>query len=238
MPSPYGLDIIESCLTCKSRKVRFFCNLSASALQAFAAIRFATSYPAGALLFMEGHEPRGVSLLCRGRVKLFTCSPDGKTVILRIAEPGEVLGLSSTISGKPYSLTAETVEPCQVNFLKREDFLRFLREHNDACLHAIQELSDKYNAACHEIRALGLSHSAAEKLGRLLLEYSSRNGQAGEQQPRLKLGFTHEEIAEMIGTSRETVTRLLAEFKRREIVQVRGATLLICNRAALERLAA
>jgi CRP/FNR family transcriptional regulator, cyclic AMP receptor protein len=236
--SPYGLDIIESCVTCKSRTERFFCNLSASALQAFEAMRFVTSYPAGSVLFVEGQAPRGISVLCKGRVKLFTCSRDGKSLILKIADPGEVLGLSATISGKPYALTAESIEPCQVNFVKREDFLRFLREHNDACFRAGRELSDNYSAACREVRSLGLSHSAAEKLGRLLLECSSRNGQADKQQPRLKLGFTHEEIAEMIGTSRETVTRLLAELKKRQIIQVKGATLLICNRAALEGLAA
>ena len=237
MPSPYGLKIIESCLGCTSRAPRFFCNLSVPALQAFEAIRFTNNYPRGSLLFLEGQPPRGVFVLCRGRVKLFTSSRDGKTVILRIAEPGEVLGLSASMSGRPYSVTAESIEPCQVNFVKREDFQRFLREHNEVCLRAAQELSEKYNSACREIRSLGLSHSAGEKLGRFLLEYSSRNGQAGERS-RLKIGFTHEEIAEMIGTSRETVTRLLAELKRRQIVQVTGATLLICDRGALERLAA
>ena len=238
MPSPYGLKLIESCLDCKSRTQRFFCNLSPSALQAFEAIRFTNTYPDGSLLFMEGQPPRGAFLLCRGRVKLFTSSRDGKTVILRIAEAGEVLGLSASMSGTSYSLTAETMGPCQVNFVKQGDLQHFLREHGDACLRATQELSYKYNNACREIRSLGLSHSAGEKLSRLLLEYSSRNGQAGEQQCQVKLGFTHEEMAEMIGTSRETVTRLLAELKRQQIVQVKGATLLIRNRAALERLAA
>ena len=237
MSSPYGLDIIESCVTCKSRTGRLFCNLSASTLQAFDAIRFATTYPAGSVLFMEGEVPRGISVLCKGRVKLFNTSHDGKSLILKIAEPGEVLGLSAAISGKPYALTGETLEPCQVNFVKRESFLRFLREHNDACFRAAQELSDKYNTACREIRSLGLSHSAAEKLSRFLLECSSHKGQAEKQQPRFKLGLTHDEIAEMIGTSRETVTRLFADLKKRQIVQINGATLLICNRAALQGLA-
>ncbi len=237
MSSPYGLGLIETCVSCKSRTGSLFCDLSASTLQAFEAITFATSYPAGSVLFLEGEAPRGISLLCKGRVKLLTTSHDGKSLILRIADPGEVLGLGSAISGKPYGLTAETLEPCQVKFVTRGNFLRFLREHNDACFRAALELSDKYNSACREIRSLGLSHSAAEKLSRFLLECSSHDGQGEEQQPRLKLEFTHEEIAEMIGTSRETVTRLFAELKKRQIVRVNGPTLLICNRAALEGLA-
>ncbi len=204
-------------------------------MQALEAIKYTTAYPKGAVLFVEGQAPRGVFILCRGRVKLSICSSDGKTLILKIAEAGEVLGLSASVSGKPYELTAETLDPCQVNFVKREDFLRFLREHNDVCLRVAEQLSEKYNTACHEIRSLGLSHSAAEKLAKLLLEWSVKNG--GARQPdRLKLTLTHEEIAQMIGTSRETVTRLFADFKKRQLIQLKGSTLVIRNRAALEGL--
>ena len=237
MLSPYGLDIIESCLSCKMKTDRLFCDLPTSALQSFEAIKYATAYPKGAVLFVEGQAPRGIFVLCKGRVKLSICSTDGKTLILKIAESGEVLGLSATISGKPYELTAETVDPCQINFVKREDFLRFLREHSEACLRVAEQLSEKYNTACREIRSLGLSHSAAEKLARLLLDWSARNGESSKQEPRVKLALTHEEIAQMIGTSRETVTRLFAELKKRQIVQAKGSTLVIRNKAALKSLA-
>jgi CRP/FNR family transcriptional regulator, cyclic AMP receptor protein len=233
--SPYGLEIIESCLTCKLRADKIFCNLPASAVQALEAIKYTTAYPKGAVLFVEGQAARGVFILCRGRVKLSICSSDGKTLILKIAEPGEVLGLSASVSGKPYELTAETLDPCQVNFVKREDFLRFLRAHNEVTLRVAEQLSEKYNTACHEIRSLGLSHSAGEKLAKLLLEWLERNG--GSRQPdRMKLTLTHEEIAQMIGTSRETVTRLFAEFKKRQLIQLKGSTLVIRNRPALENM--
>jgi CRP/FNR family cyclic AMP-dependent transcriptional regulator len=235
--SPYGLDIIESCFTCKLRADRLFCDLPTSALQSFESIKYATAYPKGAVLFVEGQSPRGIYVLCKGRVKLSICSTDGKTLILKVAEPGEVLGLSASVSGKAYELTAETLDPCQVNFVKREDFLRFLKEHGEACLRVAEQLSEKYNSACHEIRSLGLSHSAAEKLAKLLLDWSTKNGEAAKIEPRLKLALTHEEIAQMIGTSRETVTRLFADLKKRQIVQAKGSTLLIRNKAALKQIA-
>ena len=237
MLSPYGLDIIESCFTCKLRSDRLFCDLPTSALQSFESIKYATAYPKGAVLFVEGQAPRGIYVLCKGRVKLSICSTDGKTLILKVAEPGEVLGLSASVSGKAYELTAETLDPCQVNFVKREDFLRFLKEHGEACLRVAEQLSEKYNSACHEIRSLGLSHSAAEKLAKLLLDWSTKNGEAAKLEPRLKLALTHEEIAQMIGTSRETVTRLFADLKKRQIVQAKGSTLLIRNKAALKQIA-
>ena len=238
MLTPYGLDIIESCLSCKMRAEHvFFCDLPPDALQAFESIRYSVAYPEGSVLFGEGQLPRGVFVLCRGRVKLSVCASDGKTLILYIAEPGEVLGLSATVGGKPYEVTAETLEPCQVNFVKREEFLRFLKEHNDACLRVAEQLSAKYNSACHEIRALGLSHSAMQRLAQLLLEWSAQEGDGTKAAPRPKLPFTHDEIAQMINTSRETVTRLLADLKRRQILQTKGRTLLIRNKAALKALA-
>ena len=234
MLTPYGLDIIEHCMTCKMRADDIFCDLPAAALQSFETIKYATAYPKGAVLFVEGQSPRGIFVLCKGRVKLSLCTTDGKTLIFKIANAGEVLGLSASVTGKPYEVTAETVEHCQVNFVKRKDFLRFLRENSDACLRVAEQLSEKYHSACREVRALGLSHSAAEKLAKLLLEWSAQNGEATKSEPRIKLALTHEEIAQMIGTSRETVTRLFSDFKKRQIVQANGPTLVIRNKAALK----
>ena len=237
MHSPYGLEITESCLTCKMRVGRIVCDLSTAALQAFERIKFATAYPKGAILFLEGQAPRGIFVLCKGQVKLSLGARDGKTFILKIVEPGEVLGLSATLSGKPYELTAETIEPCQVSFVKRDDFLRFLKDNSDACFKVAEQLSLKYNKACHELRSLGLSHSAEQKLAKLLLEWSSHYADSAHAEPDSKLALTHDEIAQMIGTSRETVTRLFADLKKRHIAQRMGSALSIRNRGALESLA-
>jgi len=237
MLSPYGMEIVESCITCKLRTDRIFCDLPPDALQAFENIKYATTYPQNAVLFVEGQLPRGIFVLCKGSVKLSINSPSGRTVIVKLAEAGEILGLSATISGKPYEVTAETIDPCQVNFVKREDFLRFLKDDVEACFKVAEQLSEKYHDACKEAGALGLSHSAAEKLAKLLLEWSRRNGEAAKAEPRLKLRLTHEEIAQMIGTSRETVTRLFAELKKRQILQAKGSTLVIRNTSALREIA-
>jgi CRP/FNR family transcriptional regulator len=237
MLSPYGLEIVESCITCKLRTDRIFCDLPPTALQTFESIKYATAYPQGAVLFVEGQLPRGIFVLCKGTVKLSINSPNGRTVIVKLAEPGEVLGLSATISGKPYEVTAETIDPCQVNFVKRDDFLHFLKDDVEACFKVAEQLSEKYHNACKEAGALGLSHSAAEKLAKLLLEWSFKNGDGAKGDPRLKIRLTHEEIAQMIGTSRETVTRLFAELKKRQILQAKGSTLVIRNTSALREIA-
>ena len=129
MGSPYGFEFVENCVICKLRSDSFFCSLPKTALEAFDKIKYSASYPAGAVLFVEGQSPRGIYMLCKGRVKLSTTSAEGKTLILKIAQPGEVLGMHATVSGTPYEITAETGQPCQLNFVKREDFLNFLQKH-------------------------------------------------------------------------------------------------------------
>ncbi len=236
LPSPYSLPIIEDCLTCKVRENRVFCNLSTSAVKALDQIKSLAVYPKGALIFVQGQPTRGVFVLCIGRVKLSVCSRDGKALILRTVEPGEILGLSATLSGRPYYMTAETLLPSELNFIKREDFLRFLHEHADACMRVAQQLASNFQAATEQAHLLGLSTSAAERLARLLLQLGCQSGQAG-QELRLKLTLTHEEIGQMIGVSRETVTRLLTNLKKKEILSLKGSSLVIRNRAALEVLA-
>jgi CRP/FNR family transcriptional regulator, cyclic AMP receptor protein len=236
MPSPYGMEIVESCLKCKLRAERIFCDLPPAALQAFEGIKYASAYPQGAVLFVQGQLPRGIFVLCKGSVKLAINSASGTTAIVKLAEPGDVLGLSATISGKPYEVTAETIDPCQVNFVKRDDFLHFLKDDVEACFKVAEQLSENYHRACKEVRWLGLSHSAAEKLAKLLLEWSSKNGESAKEQPRLELRLTQEEIAQMIGTSRETVTRVFADFRKQRLIRQNGSTLVIPDRVALKSL--
>ncbi len=234
-PSPYGLEVIESCLTCQLKKDRLFCDLSHGALARLDSISSRATYPKGAVLFVEGQEPRGAFIICNGRVKLTANSADGRSLILRIADPGEVVGLPATISGRPYELTAEALEPIEANFIPRNEFLQFLREHGEAALRTAEMLCHIYHATHQEIKYLGLTGSAAEKLARFLLDRSSSEGQNGGA-IRLTLTLTHQEIAEMIGASRETVTRLFASFKKQQLVEVHGSALTIKNRDGLEKL--
>jgi CRP/FNR family transcriptional regulator len=233
MRGPYGFEVPQNCQTCKTRQDGFFCNLSPAATAEFDSLKSSTTYPAGAVLFLEKQDPRGVFVLCGGNVKLSISSSGGKTLILRIAKPGEILGLMASLSGEPYEVTAETLYPCQVAFIRRDDFLRFVAHHPEVYHGIVRQFSTLYGGACEQLRTVGLSASAHEKLARLLLEWSEEAGDRG-QSPQIKLPLTHEEIAEFIGTTRETVTRTLSDFRTKRLVALQGSTLSIANRKALE----
>ena len=235
MKGPYGFELNESCQTCTLRGNGFFCQLSPAALKDLDAIKFTSAYPAGAVLFIERQTARGVYLLCEGEVKLSISSSEGKKLILRITKPGEVLGLGSALSAIPHEVTAETLRPCQVAFIPRDAFLRFISKHPEAYPLVSGQLGSQYQVACEQLRTLGLSASAPEKLAKLLLDFAMR-GQQTKEGTRVKLPLTHEEIAEFIGTTRETVTRTLSEFRTQHLVELHGSTLVIEDREALAEL--
>jgi CRP/FNR family cyclic AMP-dependent transcriptional regulator len=238
MNTPYGLEIVDSCLTCKLRKDHWFCGLSPDVLKLLSAASHLSTYPGGAVLFVEGQMPRGAFVLCSGKAKLSTTSREGKVLILKIAEAGEVLGLSAVIAGEPFELTAETAGPCQVNFVEREALIRLMEKNGEFGLHASQALSREFQSAYRDIHDLVLARSSAGKLARLLLSWTPIREQFEPPEIRVRASLTHEEMAQMIGSSRETVTRLLSDLKKKEFIRLDGSTLVIRNRTALESLAA
>jgi len=238
MNTPYGLEIVENCLSCKLRKSHWFCGLSPEVLKLLSAASHLSTYPGNAVLFVEGQMPRGAFVLCSGKAKLSTTSRDGKVLILKIAEAGEVLGLSAVISGQPFELTAETAGPCQVNFVERDALMRLMEKNGEFGLHASQALSREFQSAYRDIHDLVLARSSAGKLARLLLSWTPIHDQFEPSEIRVRSSLTHEEMAQMIGSSRETVTRLLSELKKKEFIRLDGSTLIIRNRTALEALPA
>jgi len=199
----------------------------------FECLRTSSDCPPGTILFAEQQAPDNVLFLLKGQVKLTLNSSAGKRLILGVACPGETLGLASAFSRSPYDITAETVGLCTIASIKGADFLGFLRRHPSAYVNVARELCLECARACEQVRRLGLTVTASEKLVRFLL------GQCAEAQPtergtRVFCALTHTEIAEYIGVARETVTRLFSDFRSRELLESRGSTLIISDRRALE----
>jgi CRP/FNR family transcriptional regulator len=196
-------------------------------------MEFPHCYAANVVLFSEREEAQGVYVVLDGEVRLSMNSTDGKRLSLRIAKKGDILGLSSTLSGNPYEVTAETLYPARIAPITRRDFLNFLARHPEVYQAVTEELSRHVSMAFEQLRTVALSSSAPEKLARLLLEWSDSGQTTKECGSKVRFSMTHEEIGQFIGASRETVTRTLSTFKTHRLVAFQGSMLTIPSRTAL-----
>jgi CRP/FNR family cyclic AMP-dependent transcriptional regulator len=229
----------HNCTSCEVRSMRMFCNLSGQALTDYANLGVDATFPRGATLFTEDSRPDSVFVLCHGQVKLSCTSREGKTLILKMAMPGDVLGLGAVVSNSPYEVTAETATPSRIKNIRREDFLAFLQRHGEGSLHAAKSLAEEYKSAFFDARRLALSGSVAGRLASVLLEWGKTSVACGQhQQMRFIMALTHEELADLVGSSRETITRVLGRFRKERLIEVRGASIVILSPAGLEQLSA
>ena len=226
----------NDCVSCTLRREGNFCNLPAETLATFSDIGYLSVFPSDVTLLVEGEVPRGVFVLCSGRAKLSMRMEDGRTVILNVAGGRQLLGMSAVVSERPSAVTVTTVEYCQVKFIARSDFLSLLARNSSVALGCAVALSRDIGKAFDTLYELLLARSSAGKLARLLL--SLAGNEAGNHELQIGSDFTHEEMAQMIGSSRETVTRLLGDMKRRELIRQEGTTLVIPDRIALQAIAA
>lgn len=217
----------------KPQENAFFGCLPPEAMEELESIQYVATYPAAATLFSENDSVKGIFLVCAGQVKLSVSSSGGKTLILKIAKPGDILGLSAAIANTPYEATAETLHLSRVAFIRRNDLMNFISKYPEAYQVVVRQLNAQYHHACEQLRTMGLSSSAHEKIARLILHWSSE-GKTTQEGKQITVPLTHEQIAECVGSTRETVTRTLRDFKNKHLVLFKGATMIIPNPAALQ----
>lgn len=235
MVAPYGIEIPDSCVGCDRTHPHFFCGLSDEARNALNLSSHKSVVPAGAILFVEGQAPRGVFIVCSGKVNLSTTSREGKVITLKTAEAGEALGLSAAVSNVGYETTAETATPCQLNFVERKEIVKLFESQREISVKVAQSLSRHFQSAYRDIHQLVLNRSSSGKLARLLLSQSM--GDEETHEIRVQSSMTHEEMAQRIGASRETVTRLIINLRRKKLIRADRGGIVIRDRLALEALA-
>lgn len=227
----------QGCLDCPSREKHLFCNMQTSSVEKFDCLGTTVQFGRGGIIFREGDPCGSVHVLCSGRVKLSATSREGRTLILKIARAGEVLGLSAALASQPYEVTAETVEPCRLKTIRRQALLDFLDRNPDASMRAARAVAQEYKAAFCEVRRLALPATASGRVAGLLLDWTREQAPDTANRSRCMMTLTHEEIASMTATTRETVTRILGQLKRDQLISIRGAALTVLQPQALERLA-
>ena len=218
MSSLEVLEEIKTCTECPSRCG--FCNLPNNVLADLGTSKLEIHRPGGAILYSQGDRSAGLFVLCQGRVKLLKISSNGKTAILGFCGPGDLLGASEVLANCPYTATAHVQEDSVLAYVPREAFLRMMGRHAIVGLRTSEHLSAECLRAFRDLSLLRIPSSALQKLSRLLLRWSSANEDKRLQE--ISMIYTHAELAQLIGTSRETVTRLLNKLEDDEVIRVRG----------------
>lgn len=226
---------MEKCKACANRDKHGFCDLSEEASEFLIANSFVVEYPRGTVLFHEGDPADTIYILCSGKLKVSASSREGRTMILRIACSGSVLGLSAAIAEKTHEATSEALEPSRVRVMRSSALRTLLREFPLAGLGAAHTLAEEYRAAFEEARRLALPETPAGRVACLLLDWMANSERKG---PTITLPLTHDEVASMTATTRETVTRTMSRFKKDGIIQAKGIALTILQPKVLQQLSA
>lgn len=221
-PFPVG------CAACSNRRPGWFCSLGSAVLADLELATSTISLPAQASLFVQGEDARCVYLICGGYLKLTAGRAEEREMIVRVAGPGSMLGLYAVLSHGVFEVSAESLTAAQLRPVERDRFLSFLRSHKEAQLRAVQCICQEYRFALQDACRIALSETVAARLGRLLLELGQQIGEQMENGSfHFPLLLTHEEMASMTSTTRETVTRTLGQFRKDGWISIEGALMTI-----------
>lgn len=219
------------------RASEFLGSLASNTFREFQTYVSVVCYPAHAVLFDEEQDANSILIVLEGCAKISVNSGDGKRQILWVARPVELLGLTSVLRGTCHEVTAETLYPCRIASIRRQEFLGFLMQHPGAYQGVARELSVEMSRAREQTRIKGLQSSASIKLAWLLLDWSTDGTRTPGRRISVSVPLTHEEMGECIGVTRETVCRAMADLRRRQLIDLDGSALIITNRFALESFA-
>ena len=220
--------VSEGCASCSNRRPGWFCSVGNSVLAdlelATSTIQLTPQVP----LFIEGNEAHWLYLVCGGYLKLTTWGQNERQMIVRIAGPGSVLGLHAAISHGVYEVSAATLTNSQLRPIERGRFLNLLRTHKEAQMRTVQSICQEYRYALQDACRISLSETVAARVGRLLLEFSHQIGEPSNNGtfhfPQL---LTHEEMASMTGTTRESVSRTLSQFRKEGWISIHESLVTI-----------
>ena len=226
---------LQHCQTCRVQEHLLTSHLTPALRQELNSKAFRVSLTGGSTVFQEGNDANGIFILRYARAKVAMTSELGRTVILYVAAPGELLGLGSVISGSARQVSAITVEPCDLDLVRRDDFIDFLNTHETQFRAALDELAQQHSCILDAIRRLSLAPSLLANLARFLLGLNCPEDKP--QSDKIQLKHTQEEIAQQLGTTRESITRSLAKLRKERIIELRGRILTIRNRGLLEHIA-
>jgi len=228
---------LAGCAVCGNRRPGWFCSLGNAVLADLELVTSTVTLPAQATLFSQGEDSRCLYLICSGYLKLTAGRHEDRQMIVRVAGPGSMLGLYAVLAHGVYEVSAESLTTAQLRPVERERFLSFLRTHKEAQMRAVQCICQEYRFALQDACRIALAETVAARLARLLLELAHQIGEHAEDGSfSFPLLLTHEELASMACTTRETVTRTLGQFRKDGWVSIEDSVITVHHPERLQSL--
>lgn len=186
----------------------------------------------GKIFYMPEDSGEVLFLLKKGRIQLYRLSPEGKKIVVATLGPGAIFGEMSLVGQGMHNTFAEAIDECMLCVMSRPDVERLMREKPKVALRFMESLGTRLNDMERRLEEIAF-RSIPTRLASLLLRL------ADEAEPgnTLVQGYTHQDLAEMLGTYRETITQILNDFKNEGLVQIGRKKIAIADRERLEDLA-
>jgi len=194
------------------------------------------SYRAGAEIFSKGSPGNSMMAVLRGRLKMSSVSPEGKEVVFNIMKPGDCFGEIALIDGAERSADAVAMIPCELLVLHRRDFMPILEKRADICLILLKVLCQRLRQTTEQVEDV-LFRQLESRIAKALLHLAERAGALGAPGSPIELHVSQRELGHLAGGSRESVNKHLQAWHKEGWIDLGKSTIVIRNRAALERLA-
>lgn len=217
------------------KHIRLFDGMSPSEMQEMEKITRMEEVKKRQPLYLTGDPSSNVYLLKKGRVKIANTAPSGKEVTFDILEPGEIFGELDVLEDAPRSTSAETLDDALICVIPRKDFDQYLAMHPNVTIKLTKLIGLRLKKIQSRVEDL-VFRDVPARLAHLLSELSKTDGVAEKQGVRLKVRLTHQEMANLIGCSRETVSTIMGQFRDQGLIQMDGRTITIVNEKGLSRL--
>ena len=217
------------------KHINLFSTLSQTELQEIERITRMHEVKKRQPLYLPGDPSNTIYLLKKGRVKIAATAPSGKEVTFDILEPGEIFGELEVLEDAPRHTSAEPLEDVLICALRREDFDRYLRDHPDLTVKLTKLIGLRLRKIQSRVEDL-VFRDVPARLAHLLLDLSKTHGVPDGPAIRIRAKLTHQEMANLIGCSRETVSTILGDFRDQGLVRIDHRSLIILNGDGLARL--
>ncbi len=215
------------------RKIPIFVDLSPVEAESVGQLTILRKYRKNMIVFMEGEPGEALFFVLSGKVKISKLTEDGREQILHIVQAGDIFAEVVLIDRGPYPATAEAIEAAQVGILRNDDVENLIRTNPDIALKILKVMSKRLRQAQIQVRDLALKDTYG-RLASMLLILAKDHGCPCDSGTRIDISLSRQELANLIGTSRETVTRILSDFKRNKVIDLDKQVIVLLDENKLK----